>query len=144
MFEVCPEEEEEEEEKKKKKKKKKSETEPGDEKDDAVVLRFRLTGAKLYGYNVPQMRSELRMDVDAMNRRLADAVNTSTDRPKAFVCYDTSGADGNVVLCHAPTRGTGEGGAEGQVAGNAGVLVREAEKILQTAFRNVASCACGQ
>ena len=125
---------------------------PVDEKglDDPAtcsVLRFQLTGTKLYGYSVAQMRTELRMDVDDMNRRLADAVNASIDVPKAFICYDTLREDGSVVLCHALAM-SGEAGAGGvtseQVAGNAVVLTREAEKILQNAFRNVASCACGQ
>ena len=99
------------------------------------VLRFRLTGAELYGYSVAKMRSDLRMDVNSMNRKLADWVNLSTDRPKAFMCYDRS-SDGSIVLCHAVD--------SGEIAGNFGVLLREGRRILESAFRNIAICPCGQ
>ena len=109
------------------------------------ISHFRLTGAKHFGYSVEEISQDLRIDIDAMNVDLADAVNASVDRPKGFLAYaDLTGNEkrpgrapqiqrGRIVLCYAG----------GEPAGNADVLTREALRVLTAHFRNVQSCRCG-
>jgi len=95
---------------------------------------FRLTGSQVYGYTEVEIVRDLRIDLDAMNRDLADAVNTSVDEPKAFLAY-TIAKDNRVALCYP--------GVD-EPANNLRVLVREAKLLLKTYFRNVKVCKCGE
>lgn len=108
----------------------------GNPEDTDELTYFRLTGSETYGYTEREIERDLRIDTDAMNMDLADAVNASVDRPKAFLAYKRVNMDGNshVVLCHP-------GGSE--PANNFAVLLREAVKVLGTHFRNVQVCKCG-
>ena len=100
-----------------------------------------------------EIEQNLRIDTDAMNRDLADAVNASVDKPKAFLTYtlistlsQSSGNGGSswnqgggdsssrIVLCCSGV---------GEPANNLEVLVREAKSVLSTHFRNVQVCKCG-
>ena len=94
---------------------------------------FRLTGSEVYGYSEEEIERHLRIDTNAMNKELANAVNASVDDPKAFLAY-TENSTGKVMLCY-----TG-----GEPANNAGVLFREAAEVLSTHFRNVSVCKCRQ
>lgn len=101
------------------------------------LIHFRLVGTKVYGYTEEEIERDLRIDTDAMNRDLADAVNASVDRPKAFLAYTTHAMDDNrqrLVLCHV---------GQGDPANNVEVLLREAKECLATHFRNVQVCKCG-
>jgi len=102
---------------------------------------FRLTGTKVYGYTEEEIERNLRIDTNAMNQDLVDAVNASADSPKAFLAYTYASPDSRhddskrIILCL--THGTGE------PANNLQVLVREAKTVLTSYFRNVQTCKCG-
>mmetsp|Transcript_12322 Transcript_12322/g.17189 ORF Transcript_12322/g.17189 Transcript_12322/m.17189 type:complete len:528 (+) Transcript_12322:51-1634(+) len=107
------------------------------EKEDFGSHYFRLTGSEVYGYKEEEIERNLRIDTDEMNIDLADAVNASVDRPKAFLAYKRvtlNGGESKLVLCYA-------GGLE--PANNIEVLLREAIKVLSVHFRNVQVCQCG-
>jgi hypothetical protein len=95
---------------------------------------FRLTGSEQYGFSEEEIEHGLlRIDTDAMNKDLVDAVNASVDHdPKAFLAY-TENEHGKTMLCYCG----------GEPANNARVLFREAQKVLATHFRNVPHCKCG-
>ncbi|CAB9527069.1 COBW domain-containing protein 1 [Seminavis robusta] len=109
---------------------------------DSSVVHFRLTGSQVYGYTEEEIERDLRIDTDAMNRDLVDAVNASVEQPKAFLTYslhttmtsDCGKARERVVLCY---------GGRGQPANNLQVLMREAKETLAVHFRNVQVCKCG-
>ena len=111
---------------------------------DSVVL-FRLTGKQVYGYTEEEIERDLRIDADAMNQDLVDAVNASVDVPKAFLTY--------AYLCHmGPNDNVGKNETRlvlcfdtraGEPANNFQVLVREAKTVLASHFRNVQVCKCG-
>ena len=106
------------------------------------ITLFRLTGRQVYGYTENEIERDLRIDTDAMNRDLVDAVNASVagDIPKAFLAYTYAEMDTVVgparrlVLCWA---------GAGEVANHLEVLVRQAQVVLASHFRNVPVCKCG-
>lgn len=106
-------------------------------KDGTIITYFRLTGTKIYGYTEEEIERDLRIDTDAMNLDLVDAVNASVDQPKAFLAYDTHASKDDrqrIVLCFT---------GQGEPANNTRVLLREARAVLKSHFRNVQVCKCG-
>jgi len=103
-----------------------------EERDDIVY--FRLTGGITYGYTEEEIHRDLRIDTNAMQMDLSDAVNASIDSPKAFLTYQRTMAE-TVLLCYS-RYGTSP-------ANNLQVLEREATKVVATHFRNVQVCKCG-
>lgn len=103
------------------------------------IVYFRLTGSEVYGYPEEEIERDLRVDTDAMNRDLVDAVNASVDTPKAFLAYSLADIDKEkgkrMVLCFAT--GAVEAG------NNLSVVVREAKLVLASHFRNIQVCKCG-
>lgn len=103
------------------------------ETTDSTVSYFYLSGSKVYGYSEKEMERDLRIDIDTMNKDLADAVNASVNDPKAFLAY-TRDELGKIRLCYS---------GHGEPANNATILFREANNVLRTHFRNVQVCKCG-
>lgn len=103
---------------------------------------FRLTGHGLFGYTAAEIERDLRIDLDACNIELADAVNASIDRPKAFLSFVRG--DAGIALCHGVDGSITPNLPETeQIGGNWDVVIREATRIIKYAFRNVSSCKCG-
>ena len=103
------------------------------ESTDSPISYFYLSGSNVYGYSEKEMERDLRIDTDAMNKDLADAVNASIDDPKAFLAY-TRDSLGKIRLCYS---------GRGEPANNVNVLFREANNVLKAHFRNVQVCKCG-
>lgn len=103
---------------------------------ESGIILFYLTGSKVYGYSQEEIETELRIDTNAMNLDLVDAVNASVDLPKAFLAYTRIGCKNSekVVLCYP---------SDTCPANNFNVLTREAAKVLSSHFRNVQVCKCG-
>lgn len=89
---------------------------------------FRLTGEGVYGYSPDEIRSELRIDLNQLTADFVDAVNASTDAPKAFLCHAAVGAGGSLFAVHAPTGDPDDPASDG-LGGNPGVLDREARAV---------------
>ena len=103
---------------------------------------FRLTGHGLFGYTATEIERDLRIDLNACNVELADAVNASIDRPKAFLSFVEG--DAGVALCHGVDGSiTANLPETEEIGGNWDVVNREATRIIKYAFRNVSSCKCG-
>ena len=109
------------------------------ESDDSITY-FRISGSKFYGYTEDQIERDFRIDTNAMNLDLADAVNASVaneEGRKAFLAHseihDEMGRK-RVVLCYAG----------GEPANDLEFLSEEASKVLATHFRNVSDCRCGK
>jgi G3E family GTPase len=103
------------------------------------MIYFRLTGSNIYGYTEDEIRRDLRVDTNALNLDLVNAINVGLDhQPKAFLPYTLMPSDDDgrttVVLCYT---------GMGQPANNTQVLLREAKAVLATHFRNVQVCKCG-
>jgi hypothetical protein len=91
-----------------------------------------------------EVERDLRIDLDAVNLEFCDAVNSSTDKPKAFLSFVNKGSRGTTILCHGVDGSETDGLPEtDQLGGNWEVMVREATRIVKYAFRNVTSCKCG-
>lgn len=104
---------------------------------------FRLTGSELYGYTDAQIERDLRLDPDAMNVDLADAVNAAVPgdgrgglgREKGFLAYTRLESDGRVALCYAGAPLDDDEGVK--------TLGEMGRRVLAAHFRNVPSCKCG-
>jgi len=108
--------------------------------NNAGITFFCVSGSKYYNYTDEQIERELRIDTDAMNLDLADAINASVANDqgnKAFLAHtnitDIRGRN-RIALCWT----TGEPG------NNIDLLTEQAREILATYFRNISDCRCGK
>ena len=110
------------------------------ENDNSGITFFRISGSKYYNYTDVEIERDLRIDTNAMNLDLSDAINASVANEKgckSFIAHtiisDQQGMH-RTVLCHAG----------GEPANNFALLKKLAEEILATYFRNVSDCRCGK
>jgi len=109
--------------------------------NNAGITFFRVSGSKYYNYTDEQIERDFRIDTNAMNLDLADAINASVANKegiKAFIAHANITDDRGrirVVLCYTDT---------GEPANNIDILTKQAREVLATHFRNVSDCRCGK
>ena len=108
--------------------------------DNSDITFFRISGSKYYNYTDEEIERDLRIDTNAMNLDLADAINASVANEngcKGFIAHtiisDQKGKQ-RTVLCYSG----------GEPANNFALLKKLAQEVLATCFRNVSDCRCGK
>ena len=107
---------------------------------DSGITFFRVSGSKYFNYTDEEIERVLRIDTNAMNLDLADAINASVANEKGckgFITHtiipDQQGKH-RTVLCYCG----------GEPANNFVLLKKLAGEVLATYFRNVSDCRCGK